>query len=91
MRVAKEMERRCKRDGAVWYVPLKEAKERPPNGMEMFGAKLRATGDRLSPSNKRSGGELHLSNLERARERVRNNSSCPQCGSTSFTERKVKI
>lgn len=86
----KEMERRCKRDGTVWYVPLKEAKEKPPNRLEMTGARMQAAGDRMTLWAKSSRSEMQLANLERQRERVLRNASCPTCGSSSFTERKVK-
>jgi hypothetical protein len=89
--MAKEMQRTCKRDGAVWYVPLKEAKERPPNRMEMTGAKMQAAGDRMTLWGGGSRSEHLLANLEAKRARVVRNNSCPQCGSSSYTERKVKI
>ena len=89
--MAKEMERRCKRDDTVWYVPLKEAKEKGPNRLQLSGARMQAAGDRMTLWGKSSRSEMQLANFERQRERVTRNSSCPTCGSSSFTERKVKI
>jgi hypothetical protein len=49
-------------------------------GAEMsFGAKAKA------------GGAAQLANLEAKIKRVRRNSTCPNCGSSAFTEKKVKV
>jgi ribosomal protein S27AE len=85
------MERTCKRCGTQWYVGKKAAKERKPGRLEMFGANSRAVGDRLSGSGKRGAGELQLMNLQARAQRVEANNSCPNCGSGSFNERKVKM
>lgn len=85
-----EMERTCKRDSTVWYVSVKQAKEKAPGRFEMAAANTRALGDRVSMSHKHVSGELHVANLEQRAERVRSSSQCPTCGSTSFRQRKVR-
>lgn len=86
----KEMQRTCKRDGTVWYVPIKAAKEKAPGRFQMAAAHTRAAGDRLSYSHKHVSGELQVSNLQAQAQRVQHNSSCPTCDSQCFTERKVR-
>lgn len=85
-----EMERTCKRDGTKWYVSLEQAKEKKPGKFEMAAANTRALGDRVSMSHKHSSGELHVLNLEQRAQRVQSSSQCPDCGSTSFAQRKVR-
>jgi hypothetical protein len=90
--VAKEMQRTCKRDGTVWYVSLAEAKERMPNKMLQFGIRTTAAGSAMTPSSRhRAGDAMQLANLETKIERIRRNSTCPNCGSSAFTEKKVKV
>jgi hypothetical protein len=86
----KEMERTCKRDGTVWYLTVKEAKERPYNSWVRAGTKMQATGSRMSLFGKDPAAELQLANMEAKNARILRNSQCPTCGSTSFKERKVR-
>lgn len=88
----KEMQRTCKRDKThVWYVPLDQAREKAPSKLEHGIARFRASGDRMSFSHKHNSGELQLANVESRTDRVHRNSTCPSCGSQSFTEKKVKV
>jgi hypothetical protein len=87
-----EVQRTCKRDGTVWYLTPKAAKERVPNSLIRFGVRAQAAGSRASfGSHSKAGGATQLMQLESQEERVRRASSCPQCGSQAFTERTVKI
>jgi hypothetical protein len=86
-----EIERKCKRDGTVWYLTPAEAAERRPNALIRAGTRTYATGSRVSlGSRSKAGGATQLMQMESQEERIRRNSSCPTCGSKSFTERKVK-
>ena len=86
-----EIERTCKRDGTKWYLPVKEAKERRDNALFRSGIKMQAAGSRASLFGKSSVAELQLANMEAKEARILRNSQCPTCGSTSFTEKKVRI
>jgi ribosomal protein S27AE len=86
--MAKEYERTCDRCGTVWYLPKSLAKERAPNRIQMAGARIGAVGGSLTPfAGKKQ--ELQLQTLEARRERALQNGRCPNCGSSSFSERKV--
>lgn len=85
-----EMQRTCKRDGTVWYVPLKEARERRDNAALRSGIRMQAAGSRISLFGQSSAAELQLANLEAKEARIASNSRCPTCGSTSFREKKVR-
>jgi hypothetical protein len=89
--MAKEMQRTCKRCDTVWYLSIKAAKERMPNRMLQAGIRMQAAGAEMSFGSKsKAGGATQLANLEAKIERVRRNSACPNCGSSAFTEKKVK-
>lgn len=86
-----EIERTCKRDGTKWYLPVKAAKERRHNGLLRAGIKMQATGSRAALFGKSSVAEMQLANMEAKEARIEKNSQCPTCGSSSFTERKVRV
>ena len=87
----REIERTCKRDGTVWYVPLKEARERPDNALLRFGYNAQAVGSRASLFGKDSVAELQLSNMHAKDQRIARNARCPSCSSSSYTERRVRV
>lgn len=82
--MAKEFERTCQRCGTTWYIPKALAKERAPNAMQIAGARIGAAGSLFSSKNARKAATL-----EERRARVAENSRCPNCGSSSFSQRKV--
>ena len=90
--MAKEMQRTCKRCSAVWFLSIKAAKERKPNRTLAWGIRTQAAGAQMSFGSKhKAGAAQQLANLEAKEERVRRNSTCPNCGSSAFTEKKVKV
>jgi RNA polymerase subunit RPABC4/transcription elongation factor Spt4 len=90
--VAKEVQRTCKRCETVWYLSIKAAKERMPDRMMALGIRMQAAGTRMSiGSRHKTGAETQLANIESRIARVTRNRSCPNCGSQSFTEKKVKV
>jgi hypothetical protein len=90
--MAKEIQQTCKRCNTVWYLPIKAARERMPSRMLRTGIRMQAAGAEMSFGAKaKAGGAAQLANLEAKIERVRRNSTCPNCGSSAFTEKKVKV
>jgi hypothetical protein len=88
----REVERTCKRDGTVWYVSMRERKERAPGRTEMFAAKLNYTGADIRPFGRQkalAGASTQLLALNAKTERVRRNTTCPTCSSSSYAERVV--
>ena len=91
----KELQRTCRRDGTVWYVSATAIKKMPKRRLERFSANSAALGSRLSPSGKRPAGELRLMNLrmqdQQIADQLYRQTHCPTCGSTAFTEKKVRV
>jgi len=91
--MAKEMRRTCKRDGTVWYVPLKLAKK-VSFGERMIesGNRMQAAGQSVKLIGRPSGAPA--SNADRLADsfaRRTGAARCPECGSSSFVEKKVRV
>ena len=84
----KELERTCKRDGTVWFVPLDLGKK-PPSKVDIGLAKFTGVGERMQGG--RSGHTVKAGNLQSRRDTIIDAKRCPQCGSSSYDERKVKM
>lgn len=89
-RVVKEMQRTCRGDGTVWFVPLDVARYRPPSRMLTGGLKMQEfaatgllTGDGATASTQLGRIEAQTARAQAARQ-------CPTCGSQAFTEAVVK-
>ncbi|MGN6330324.1 MAG: hypothetical protein ACTHOD_01575 [Motilibacteraceae bacterium] len=91
--MAKEMERTCKRDGTVWYVPLKDAKPVTWADRQILGgAKMRSAGESMTLFGKPSAaGGARATALQLEHNRRNDAQRCPKCGSTSFREKKVRV
>jgi hypothetical protein len=89
-RAVKEMQRTCRGDGTVWFVPLDVARYRPPSRMLTGGLKMQEfaatgllTGDGATASTQLGRIEAQTARAQAARQ-------CPTCGSQAFTEAVVK-
>lgn len=80
----KELQRTCDRDGTVWFVPLELAK--PPSKQAIRAAKVGSFG--IGRANVQQN--LRAGRLQAERQSSVDASRCPQCGSTSYREVKVK-
>jgi hypothetical protein len=91
-RPRKEWERKCKRDGTIWFVSLEAHDERTPSKLEQRGTRMVAAGGSMSfASRRKTAGATAQAAMEQKLARIDQRDSCPKCGSGSFTERKVKI
>jgi hypothetical protein len=84
-----ELERTCKRCSTVWYAP----KESKPNRWEIAGAKMSASGSRMTIGGGRRAAsyQTQAQMLEQKRDRIEALERCSQCGSSAYDEREVPI
>ena len=85
-----EYRRTCSRCRHQWYIPKKLAEERAPNRMEMTGAKMSSAGANISlVFFSRTRKQLRVQQLEDRQVRVAENTRCPSCGSSAFTQERM--
>lgn len=85
----REMQRVCRIDGTVWFVPLDVARHRPPNRMLTGGLKMQefaATGFLTGGA----AASTQLGRIDAMNARSAAARQCPACGSQSFTEAVVR-
>jgi hypothetical protein len=90
MRKRFEFHRTCQHCGRQWYAPIESA----PNGMQVFGMRMQASGQSMSGRGLFGGGgsaRARAVQMQAQRDRVRDAARCPDCGSGSFTQTRVAI
>ena len=86
----KEVRRTCVRCETVWYVPLKDQKNKGPSGMSVNSARMMAAGSTMSlGSRHESADQMRVSRMEAAKQRASALRTCPNCGSGKFKDNIV--
>lgn len=86
----KEYRRACRRCETEWYIPRSIADEKAPGRLEMTSAKLKRSGSNAAlVSFARGRRAAKVTSLEEKRARVAENTRCPSCGSTDFSQQKA--
>lgn len=89
--MAREYHRTCKHCGKEWYAPIK----RPPPAIGIVGERLNASGASMRGGFGALGGgaraQGRAAELQQQRDTVLAMRRCPDCGSGSYSEEKVRV